>query len=428
MTLGVFVFDWRLGLIFLMGAILSLAIISSMQKAGISVAAKAKESQNAANGKVVEYLHGLSIYKLFPGSRQQSVNIEKVFGDLRDASFNMEKTFIRKNLSYTLVIRLACGIITILTALLAFGGQMGIAKAAVLLIATFVLYQPLENLGNISAMVRMMEVSLKRIEKMKKMPVMEGENQTPLQYDIRFENVSFQYEQNQSDVIHDVSFYIPEKEMTAIVGPSGCGKTTLTRLMARFWDVGSGCVSIGGIDVRKIQPEQLYSYFSIVFQNVFLFHDTIENNIKFGNPAATHEEVIAAAKKACCHDFIQSLPDGYATMVEENGGNLSGGEKQRISIARAILKDAPIILLDEATSSVDPENEWMIQQAIQELTAGKTVVMIAHKIKTIMNAGQIIVMDNGRVHGIGTHEVLLQSDEIYRTFWDARRTASQWKI
>lgn len=313
-------------------------------------------------------------------------------------------------------------------ALLAFGGQMGIAKAAVLLIATFVLYQPLENLGNISAMVRMMEVSLKRIEKMKKIPVMEGENQTPLQYDIRFENVSFQYEQNQSDVIHDVSFYIPEKEMTAIVGPSGCGKTTLTRLMARFWDVGSGCVSIGGIDVRKIHPEQLYSYFSIVFQNVFLFHDTIENNIKFGNPAATHEEVVAAAKKACCHDFIQSLPDGYATMVEENGGNLSGGEKQRISIARAILKDAPIILLDEATSSVDPENEWMLQQAIQELTAGKTVVMIAHKIKTIMNAGQIIVMDNGRVHGIGTHEALLQSDEIYRTFWDARRTASQWKI
>ena len=257
---------------------------------------------------------------------------------------------------------------------------------------------------------------------------MEGENQTPLQYDIRFENVSFQYEQNQSDVIHDVSFYIPEKEMTAIVGPSGCGKTTLTRLMARFWDVGSGCVSIGGIDVRKIHPEQLYSYFSIVFQNVFLFHDTIENNIRFGNPAATHEEVVAAAKKACCHDFIQSLPDGYATMVEENGGNLSGGEKQRISIARAILKDAPIILLDEATSSVDPENEWMLQQAIQELTAGKTVVMIAHKIKTIMNAGQIIVMDNGRVHGIGTHEALLQSDEIYRTFWDARRTASQWKI
>lgn len=428
MTLGVFVFDWRIGLIFLMGAIFSLAIISSMQKAGISVAAKAKESQNAANGKVVEYLHGLSIYKLFPGSRQQSANIEKVFGDLRDASFDMEKTFIRKNLSYTLVIRLACGIITILTALLAFGGQMGIAKAAVLLIATFVLFQPLENLGNISAMVRMMEVSLKRIEKMKKMPVMEGENQTPLQYDIRFENVSFQYEQNQSDVIHDVSFYIPEKEMTAIVGPSGCGKTTLTRLMARFWDVGSGCVSIGGIDVRKIHPEQLYSYFSIVFQNVFLFHDTIENNIKFGNPAATHEEVVAAAKKACCHDFIQSLPDGYATMVEENGGNLSGGEKQRISIARAILKDAPIILLDEATSSVDPENEWMLQQAIQELTAGKTVVMIAHKIKTIMDAGKIIVMDNGRVHGIGTHEVLLQSDEIYRTFWEARRTASQWKI
>lgn len=428
MTLGVFIFDWRLGIIFLLGAILSLAIISSMQKAGLSVAATAKKSQNAANGKVVEYLQGLSIYKLFPGSREQSVNVEKVFNDLRDASFNMEKTFIRKNMTYTLIIRLACGIITIFTALLAFGGKMGIAKAAVLLIATFVLYQPLENLGNISAMVRMMEVSLKRIENMKKMPIMVGDDLIPRRYDICFKHVSFRYEQNQSDVIQDVSLYIPEKEMTAIVGPSGCGKTTLTRLMARFWDVRSGSVTIGGIDVRRIQPEQLYSYFSIVFQNVFLFHDTIENNIKFGNPTATHEEVITAAKKACCHDFIEALPEGYETVVKENGSNLSGGEKQRISIARAILKDAPIILLDEATSSVDPENEWMLQQAIQELTSGKTVVMIAHKIKTIMNAGQIIVMDDGKVHGTGTHEQLLKSDEIYRTFWEARKTASQWKI
>lgn len=428
MTLGVFIFDWRLGIIFLLGAILSLAIISSMQKAGLSVAATAKKSQNAANGKVVEYLQGLSIYKLFPGSREQSVNVEKVFDDLRDASFNMEKTFIRKNMTYTLIIRLACGIITIFTALLAFGGKMGIAKAAVLLIATFVLYQPLENLGNISAMVRMMEVSLKRIENMKKMPIMVGDDLIPRRYDICFKHVSFRYEQNQSDVIQDVSLYIPEKEMTAIVGPSGCGKTTLTRLMARFWDVRSGSVTIGGIDVRRIQPEQLYSYFSIVFQNVFLFHDTIENNIKFGNPTATHEEVITAAKKACCHDFIEALPEGYETVVKENGSNLSGGEKQRISIARAILKDAPIILLDEATSSVDPENEWMLQQAIQELTSGKTVVMIAHKIKTIMNAGQIIVMDDGKVHGTGTHEQLLKSDEIYRTFWEARKTASQWKI
>ena len=428
MTLGVFIFDWRLGIIFLLGAILSLAIISSMQKAGLSVAATAKKSQNAANGKVVEYLQGLSIYKLFPGSREQSVNVEKVFDDLRDASFNMEKTFIRKNMTYTLIIRLACGIITIFTALLAFGGKMGIAKAAVLLIATFVLYQPLENLGNISAMVTRSRVSLKRIENMKKMPIMVGDDLIPRRYDICFKHVSFRYEQNQSDVIQDVSLYIPEKEMTAIVGPSGCGKTTLTRLMARFWDVRSGSVTIGGIDVRRIQPEQLYSYFSIVFQNVFLFHDTIENNIKFGNPTATHEEVITAAKKACCHDFIEALPEGYETVVKENGSNLSGGEKQRISIARAILKDAPIILLDEATSSVDPENEWMLQQAIQELTSGKTVVMIAHKIKTIMNAGQIIVMDDGKVHGTGTHEQLLKSDEIYRTFWEARKTASQWKI
>lgn len=277
-------------------------------------------------------------------------------------------------------------------------------------------------------MVRMMEISIKRIDAMKNLPTMGGGTKAPDRFDIAMERISFRYESGQDAVIRDLSLHIPERSMTAVVGASGCGKTTLIRLMARFWDTVEGTVRIGGVDVKDIGQEQLYAYFSIVFQNVFLFRDTIENNIKFGKPDATHEEVIAAAKKACCHEFIEQLPNGYETLIGENGSNLSGGEKQRISIARAILKDAPIILLDEATSSVDPENEWLLRRAVSELVQGKTVVMIAHKMKTIRNADQIVVMDAGKLHGVGTHEELLGNDAIYTAFWSAREDAAQWQI
>ena len=426
---GISIFDWRIGITFFIGSLLSILIISLMQSAGLKAATVSKEYKNRANSKVIEYLGGLSVYKLFPESERTATEMSKVFQDMKDSSYQMEKSFIQRNFLFFFTERCICGLIMILTGMLTLQGSMTVEKAVIMFIAVFVIYKPLESLGTVTGMVRMMEISLERVQAVEQVPVMPGGDRMPEHYEICLKNVSFHYEESDpADVIKNVSLTIPEKSFTAIVGASGCGKTTLTRLIARFWDCTAGSVKIGGINVKEIEPENLYSCFSIVFQNVFLFNDTIENNIRFGKPDATHEEVVAAAKKACCHEFIEQLPDKYHTMAGEGGGNLSGGEKQRISIARAILKDAPVILLDEATSSVDPENEWMLQQAIRELVKGKTVIMIAHKMKTIQNADQIVVMDQGTIHGIGTHEELLAGDSIYTTFWNARRDASQWKI
>ena len=355
------------------------------------------------NNKVIEYLEGITVYKLFPDSKSTQNDMSKIFAELGDYSYGMEKNFIFRSSLYLFEERLISGLIIVASSWLAMQGSLDIIKASVLLLAVFALYKPLENLGAVTGMVRMMDVSMNRIRETQQIAVMTGKGEKAGTYDIKLEDVSFSYE-NAEEVISDVSLKIPSHKMTAIVGPSGCGKTTLTRLIARFWDVSKGTVSIGGTDVRNIDPEELYTYFSIVFQNVFLFNDTIENNIKFGNPDATHEQVVEAAKRACCHEFIENLENGYETMAGENGSNLSGGEKQRIAMARAILKDAPIIILDEATSSVDPENEWMMRKAIDELVQGKTVIMIAHKMRTIMDADQIVVMESGKIHGVAARD------------------------
>ena len=225
-----------------------------------------------------------------------------------------------------------------------------------------------------------------------------------------------------------MSVTIPERTTCAIVGPSGSGKTTLVSLAARFWDVRKGSIRIGGHDVREYTCDSLLRNFSIVFQNVYLFEDTIENNIKFGRPDATRDEVIEAAKKACCHDFIEALPEGYQTRVGEGGATLSGGERQRISIARAILKDAPIIILDEATASVDPENERELLKAVRELTRDKTILMIAHRLSTVRDADQIIVLDKGRIVQQGTHTELIKQEGLYRRFVEAREQALGWRL
>ena len=221
---------------------------------------------------------------------------------------------------------------------------------------------------------------------------------------------------------------IPEKTTTAIVGPSGGGKTTLVNLLARVWDVDAGTVTLDGRNVKEYDMDSLMENFSFVFQSVYLFHDTIANNIRFGQPEAPMEDVIEAAKKACCHDFIKALPEGYDTVIGEGGASLSGGEKQRISIARAMMKDAPVIFLDEATANMDPENENELMQAIQALTAEKTVIMIAHRLKTVEHADQIIVVDHGKIVQQGTHAELMEQDGIYKSFISERREAASWKV
>ena len=245
-------------------------------------------------------------------------------------------------------------------------------------------------------------------------------------YDIEFEHVTFGYDSRK--VLRNMSFKIPEQTSTAIVGPSGSGKTTICNLIARFYDVERGRVLVGGHDVREFTCDSLLSHISMVFQNVYLFHDTIRNNICFGREDATEAEMIEAARKACCHDFIMALPDGYDTVVGEGGGTLSGGEKQRISIARAILKDASVVILDEATASIDPENEHLIQNALSELTRGKTIITIAHRLATIENADQILVVDDGKIVQQGTHQELMKQEGRYRSFVETKKRAEGWKI
>ena len=243
---------------------------------------------------------------------------------------------------------------------------------------------------------------------------------------MRAENVEFSYEKRK--VIDGISAQIPEKTTTAIVGPSGGGKTTLVNLLARFWDVDAGTVKLGGRNVKDYDMDSLMENYSFVFQNVYLFHDTIANNIRFGQPNAPMEKVVEAAKKACCHEFIEALPEGYNTVIGEGGASLSRGEKQRISIARAMLKDAPVIFLDEATANVDPENENDLMKAIQALTKEKTVIMIAHRLKTVEHADQILVVDHGKIVQQGAHENLMKEEGIYRNFISERREAASWKV
>ena len=279
-----------------------------------------------------------------------------------------------------------------------------------------------------SALLRVVDVSVSRAQEILDTPQMDitGEMITPENRDLAAENVEFSYEKRK--VIDGISAQIPEKTTTAIVGPSGGGKTTLVNLLARFWDVDAGTVTLGGRNVKEYDMDSLMENFSFVFQNVYLFHDTIANNIRFGQPDAPMEKVVEAAKKACCHEFIEALPEGYNTVIGEGGASLSGGEKQRISIARAMMKDAPVIFLDEATANVDPENENDLMKAIQALTKEKTVIMIAHRLKTVEHADQILVIDHGKIVQQGAHENLMKEEGIYRNFISERREAASWKV
>ena len=293
---------------------------------------------------------------------------------------------------------------------------------------SFSIFASLEPISDSAHVLSVIDDAMDQLDKLRENHFIDSDGKDiPLQhFDITFDHVDFGYDSRQ--VLHDVSFTIPDKTTTAIVGPSGSGKSTLCSLMARFWDVDSGSVKIGGVDVRDYTLESLMDQISMVFQNVYLFADTIENNIKFGCPDATHEQVVEAARKACCDDFIEALPDGYNTVIGEGGASLSGGEKQRISIARAMLKDAPIVILDEATANVDPENEDRLQKAIEALTRDKTIIMIAHRLKTVRHADQILVVDHGRIVQQGTHEQLIGQPGIYAAFVGGRQQAEGWKL
>ena len=421
-------YEWHIGLLSFIGLGVSLLIYVGIQKAGKRLSPKRQEAQvNLVTG-VLEYVQGMGVVKAFGLGETSEKGMNAAIEESADANIRLERVFSSLIGIYLTVFKLVRSSILIVAPYLLLGGEITSVKCLLLLVSSFMIYSGVEMFGSMASIARVIEASLDRLDNVLDMPVLDeqGTDIMPEHFDIELEHVSFSY--GGENVIRDVSVKIPEGTTCALVGPSGSGKTTLVSLVARFWDVQEGNIRIGGYDVKEYTCDSLLHNFSIVFQNVYLFEDTIENNIKFGASDATHEMVVKAAKKACCHDFISELPEGYQTLVGEGGASLSGGERQRISIARAILKDAPIVILDEATASVDPENERELQQAIAELTKDKTILMIAHRLSTIRNANQILVLDKGCIVQQGTHQALMQQEGLYRRFVDIRKQAIGWQI
>lgn len=400
-------------------------IISHYSRVNAPVEAEANREMT---GAVLEYARGLAVVKSFGKSGAAMQSVTDAVKKSKRIHLKIEWGYLPGNALHLLALKCGSVGLALAAALECLRGQTTFSMALVFIFFSFSIFASLEPISDSAHTLGVIDDAMDQLDALRGENLIDadGKDIRLSHYDITFDHVDFGYDSRQ--VLQDVSFSIPEKTSTAIVGPSGSGKTTICSLLARFYDPQRGAIRVGGHDLREFTCDSLLCNISMVFQNVYLFHDTIRANILFGKPDATEEEMIKAAKKARCHDFIMALPDGYDTVVGEGGGTLSGGEKQRISIARAILKNAPIIILDEATASVDPENEHLIQQAISELTRGKTIITIAHRLATIQNADQILVVADGRIAEHGTHAELVQQDGLYRRFTAIREQAEGWRI
>lgn len=428
LILSLLVVSWQVALLACIGVLLSFLTIQLLENKSRKNAPTYHYAQNQLIEKVVEVIRGIQVIKSFSKENASLRSFNRAVNESKRVNTKIEMQYIPFNLLHLLSLKVTSILIVLVACLLFIHNSIDLPTFIMISIFSFVIFDSVENINSAAHVLEIIDMTLEDIEKIKSAPELDkkGKDLTIENDDIAFENVNFSYDDKQ--VIKNVSFDIAANTSTAIVGPSGSGKSTLCHLLLRFYDVNDGFIRIGGIDIKDLKLSSLMSQISAVFQKVYLFNDTIENNILFGNPDATEEEVIRAAKQACCHDFIMKLPDGYKTVLHEKGNNLSGGERQRISIARAILKDAPIIILDEATASIDPENEQLIQTAINELSKGKTVITIAHKLETIKNADQIIVLNEGEIIQKGSHDELIRKPGMYQDFIRIKSKSAGWKL
>lgn len=427
-VLGTLIFNVKVGLVAVAGVIVFFIVTSVMEKKSSANADKMTETQTRLTKEVLATLQGMQVIKSYNLGGENNRALRKSIKDTLRTLLDLEKSVA----PYTVIQRIVMGITTVamvyVSLNLNLSGELPLAETILMIMASFIIFEGLIGAGSNMAILRACENAIDSVGFIDSMPDMkEGSITEPIKnHNIVFKDVSFSYDDR--PILKDVSAEIKENTMTAIVGPSGSGKTTFCNLIARFWDVNSGEILIGGKNIKDYKIENLMNSISMVFQDVYLFEDTIENNIKFGKQNASHEEVVQAAKKARCHEFIEALPEGYNTLIGEGGASLSGGEKQRISIARAMLKDADIIIFDEATANVDPENEDKLKEAIESLTKNKTVIMIAHRLKTIRNADQILVLKDGEIVERGSHEELIKNNGLYSDLINAKAKAESWKL
>ena len=427
-----FFLDWRLGLAAAAVTLLACFTAKGMNKVSLKEAACRQDQSEHLTDAVLSFAEGISVIKSYNLIGEKSEELTGNFRRSRDTSTAFERKMTPWTRGLNILYAVGIAAIFALSVWLQQSGSLSLPYLLGVLLFVFDLFSPLKALYGEASRLTVMNAALDRIEAVLNETELPDKgtahipNESSGSPEICFDNVTFAYQDK--EVLHNISFSMQKNTMTALVGPSGGGKSTIANLLARLWDVKSGKVTIRGTDIRDVPLAELMEQISMVFQRVYLFQDTIYNNISMGKPDATEEEVYEAAKKARCYDFIMALPDGFQTVIGEGGATLSGGEKQRISIARCILKDAPIVILDEATASVDTDNESYIQEAINELVKGKTLLVIAHRLNTIRQADQILVISDGRISEQGTHDELMAKAGIYQDFVNIRKKSSGWSL
>ena len=427
-ALALFYLHIMVGITAVLGILAFFIVTYFMEKKSRENASEIGIAQTHLTKQVLETVQGIQVIKSYNLGGKNNKELSNAFEENCNITMKLEKTMTPYIALQRIVLGISIAAIIILSVKYYMEGNMILADAIMSMIAGFIIFEGIKAAGSSMAILRIAENSIDSLKYLEQIPeIKEGQETSPIRHpSIEFKDVSFAYDEK--TILDHISCEMKKNTITAIVGPSGSGKTTFCNLIARFWDVNTGEILIGGKNIKEYTLPHLMSHIAMVFQSVYLFEDTIENNIKFGVPNATREEVIEAAKKAMCHDFIEALPNGYDTLIGEGGATLSGGEKQRISIARAMLKDAPIVIFDETTANIDPENEDKLKAAIEELTKNKTIIMIAHRLSTIRNADQILVLNNGKIEQRGNHEELMKQGGLYKTLINMKNKATVWKI